>query len=60
MTDQRNEIEAEATRIVDQWRDIDDPVAKLEALSKRGGPEMKAFFAMMGSELAMAMSDDPL
>lgn len=57
MTDRRDQIEAEAVRIVDNWRSEADPVGALEALSKDAPQGMGAFFAMLSSELAMAMNE---
>lgn len=63
MTDRRQEIETEAMRIVDNWQDEADPEAALAALQKDAPKGMDGVFAMLWSELAMAMnegaSDDP-
>jgi hypothetical protein len=59
MTDTREEIEAKANSIVDNWRDLDDPVVALTALRKSAPKAMAGFFAMLGSELAMAMNESP-
>lgn len=59
MTKSIDEIETEAKRIVDTWRDQADPVAALEALRKTAPRGMGAFFAMLASELAMVMNEEP-
>lgn len=57
MTDRRKEFEQEAFRIIDTWRDIENPVAALAQLKKSAGPDMSGFFAQMQSELAMVMHE---
>lgn len=63
MTDDHQEIEAEAMRIVDNWRTEADPVAALTRLRRTAPKGMAGFFALLGAELAMAMdegaTDDP-
>lgn len=57
MSDRHKEIEAKAMHIVDNWQAEADPVTALEALQKTAPKDMDAIFAMLGSELAMAMNE---
>jgi hypothetical protein len=57
MSDSREEIEAKVRHIVDHWQAEADPVKALEALKRNAPKDMGGFFAMLASELAMAMNE---